>query len=42
VPLIGWLRQRLLRRLDSYTIEAFNAPATLQRAAGRGGRHAAR
>jgi hypothetical protein len=32
----------LLRRLDGYTLEAFNSPQTLARAAGRGGRHAAR
>jgi hypothetical protein len=38
--------KRLLRRLDGYTLDAFNAPQTheraLQRAARRGGRHAAR
>ncbi len=34
--------KRLLRRLDGYTLEAFNAPETLDRAAGRGGRRAAR
>ena len=34
--------KRLLRRLDGYTLEAFNAPQTHARATGRGGRHAAR
>ena len=33
--------KRLLRRLDDYTLEAFNAPQTRERA-GRAGRHAAR
>jgi hypothetical protein len=32
--------KRLLRRLDGYTLEAFNAPATHDRL--RRGRHAAR
>ena len=34
--------KRLLRRLDGYTLEVFNAPQTLARATGRDGRHAAR
>jgi hypothetical protein len=34
--------KRLLRRLDRYTLESLHAPQTLQRAARRGGRHAAR
>jgi len=32
--------KRLLRRLDGYTLEAFNAPATHQRR--QSGRHVAR
>jgi hypothetical protein len=32
--------KRLLRRLDGYTLEAFNSPGTLQRR--RPGRHAVR
>ena len=32
--------KRLLRRLDGYTLDAFNAPSTHDRR--RGGRHAAR
>jgi hypothetical protein len=32
--------KRLLRRLDGYTLDVFNAPATHQR--NRGGRHSAR
>lgn len=30
--------KRLLRRLDGYTLEAFNAPATHRRAGRRAGR----
>jgi hypothetical protein len=34
--------KRLLRRLDGYTLEAFNSPQTHERAHRRAGRHAAR
>ena len=34
--------KRVLRRLDGYTLEVFNAPTTHDRSLRRGGRHSAR